>query len=74
MKRYMDLSGTSGVRAYTIALQAITVQFADGGIYVYSYASAGRERVEEMKRCAQAGRGLSTYISQHVGQAYASKQ
>jgi hypothetical protein len=74
MKRYSDLSGTSGVRAYAIAEQAITVQFADGGIYVYSYASAGRERVDEMKRCALAGRGLSTYISQQVGPAYASKR
>jgi hypothetical protein len=73
MKRYLDLSGTSGVRAYAIGEQTVTVQFADGGAYLYSYASAGRERVEEMKRCALAGRGLSTYISQHVGQAYESK-
>ena len=73
MKRYQDLSGASGVRAYAITEQAVTVQFADGGIYVYSYASAGRERIEEMKRCALAGRGLATYISQHVGHAYASK-
>ncbi len=74
MKRYLGVSGTSGVRAYAISEQAITVQFTDGGVYVYSYASAGRERVEEMKRCALAGRGLSTYISQHVRQAYASKR
>jgi hypothetical protein len=73
MKRYLDVSSTSGVRAYAIAEQSVTVQFADGVTYVYSYASAGRERVEEMKRCALAGRGLSTYISQHVREAYASK-
>jgi hypothetical protein len=73
MKRYLDVSSTSGVRAYEIAEQSVTVQFADGVTYVYSYASAGRERVEEMKRCALAGRGLSTYISQHVREAYASK-
>jgi hypothetical protein len=73
MKRYSDLSGTSGVRAYAISEHAVTVQFADGVTYVYSYASAGRERVEAMKRCALAGCGLATYISKHVGQAYASK-
>lgn len=73
MKRYLDKSGTSGVRAYAIAEQTVTVQFVDGGTYVYSYASAGRERIEEMKRCAVAGSGLSTYISQHVRQAYESK-
>ena len=62
------------MRGYAISEQTVKVQFADGVTYVYSYASAGRERVEEMKRCALAGRGLSTYISQHVGQSYASKR
>lgn len=74
MKRYRNLSGNTGVIAYAIAADAIDVQFAGGDIYVYSYASAGREHVEEMKRRAAAGRGLATFISRHVQHAYASKR
>ncbi|HEY0065389.1 MAG TPA: hypothetical protein VGC21_24950 [Telluria sp.] len=72
MQRYRRLSGSSGVLAYAIKEEAIDVQFVDGAVYTYSYASAGREHVEQMKRLAQSGQGLSTYISQHVGSAYAA--
>ncbi|MDM5180676.1 hypothetical protein PO883_26185 [Massilia sp. DJPM01] len=74
MLAYANLSGDSGVQAYRIGARQITVRFAGGAVYVYTYASAGRERVETMKLLAQAGRGLATYISQHVHDAYASKQ
>lgn len=63
----------SGVRAYESTAGAISVEFADGTVYVYTHASAGRARVEQMKRLARAGRGLATYISQHVQHAYAAK-
>ncbi|UUZ51746.1 hypothetical protein LP420_20620 [Massilia sp. B-10] len=74
MRRYLRLAGESGVVAYAIAPDAIDVQFVDGQVYTYSYASTGRERVEAMKRLAQTGRGLSTYISQHVGSDYAARR
>jgi hypothetical protein len=74
MERYRNLSGTSGVVAYRIADEAIVVRFTDGGTYVYSYASAGEGNVEEMKRLARAGRGLSTFISRNVQDAYESKR
>jgi hypothetical protein len=72
MQRYRRLAGESGVIAYAIAPDAIDVQFVDGQIYTYSYDSTGRQRVEAMKLLAQAGQGLSTYISQHVGSDYAA--
>jgi hypothetical protein len=59
-----------GVVAYGIAEDAICVQFAKGAAYVYSYASNGRDQVEQMKALALAGAGLSTYISQHVKDHY----
>lgn len=74
MQPYRHPNGNTGVIAYRITARTITVRFAGGDIYVYSYVSAGRERVEEMKRLAAAGRGLATYISQHVQRAYASKR
>ncbi len=73
MTPYNNLSGASGVRAYAIAARAIHVEFADGKVYEYTYASAGRDKVEQMKYLARAGQGLSTYISQHVRDAYAQR-
>ena len=72
MQRYRRLSGDSGVLAYSVSADAIAVQFVDGRVYTYTYASTGRARVEQMKRLARAGQGLATYISQHVRADYAS--
>lgn len=74
MERYRNLSGDSGVLAYQIGDAAIAVQFRNGDIYDYTYASAGRRNIEQMKRLARAGKGLSTFISQHVHHAYAGKR
>jgi len=73
MQRYRNLSGNSGVVAFALAHDAILVEFEDGGIYLYNRESAGRERVERMKRLALEGRGLSTYIARHVRDGYAAK-
>ena len=71
MQRYLNLAGDSGVLAYAITPTSIRVKFSGSDrVYVYSHASAGKAHVEEMKRLAQAGRGLSTYISQHVADDY----
>lgn len=73
METYQNLSGDSGVVAYKIGKQSITVEFHDGVIYMYTYKSAGRDNIEEMKILAREGRGLNTYIVQHVGKNYAVK-
>ena len=59
-------SGDSGVEFYEIEAQAIIVQFVHGGIYKYSYASAGKDNVEHMKLLALQGTGLTTFINEHV--------
>lgn len=64
MKRYRNLSGKSGVVRYGIGPDFIDVEFGSGAIYRYSHDSAGEDDIEEMKKRAAAGRGLSTYISQ----------
>lgn len=71
MTPYKRLSGDSGVLAYLIEARAIRVKFVDGRVYTYTHGSAGRDNVEQMKRLAQAGKGLSTFISQHVRDGYA---
>lgn len=73
MKRYANASGHSGVTAYEIRPDAITVAFRDGGVYRYTYASAGRDNVERMKLLAAAGRGLSTFITRSVRDRYAEQ-
>lgn len=73
MKRYRNRGGNSGVKGYEIGEAFIKVQFANGDIYMYDYPSSGREHVEKMKILAQAGKGLSTYISRHVKENFADK-
>ncbi|WBT36506.1 hypothetical protein [Hyphomicrobium sp. DMF-1] len=72
-KRYGNLGRNSGVRFYALGPSSIRVWFKDGDGYDYDYRHPGREHVETMKRLAEEGRGLSTYISQHVRKNYARK-
>lgn len=65
-------SGDTGVEFYEIENTDIIVQFTDGGKYKYTYASAGKENVEEMKRLAIKGKGLTTFINRHVKDKYES--
>ncbi|MEO6968154.1 MAG: hypothetical protein ABI132_06830 [Rhodanobacteraceae bacterium] len=64
MKRYDNLNGDSGVTAYEIRHDAVEVAFVNGSAYLYTDASAGADRIAEMRRLAEAGQGLSAYISQ----------
>lgn len=73
MQRYRNLDGASGVTAFETADDSIKVAFINGSIYEYDYASAGRGNIERMKRLAAEGRGLSTFISQRVHDAYARR-
>jgi hypothetical protein len=73
MQRYRDVSGDSGVSAYETGPQFIMVRFKDGGIYLYDAASPGLRFVSAMKKRAAEGKGLATYISQHVRDRYAAK-
>lgn len=73
MHRYRNTSGDSGVVAYDFDSDSITVQFTGGDRYIYTARSAGAENIATMQELARAGRGLSTFISQHVGSRYERK-
>jgi len=73
MQRYGNHSGDSGVVAYDIDAGQIVVQFRNGERYVYTEDSAGAANIARMQELARAGRGLSSYISQHVHDGYARK-
>jgi hypothetical protein len=73
MQRYKNLGGESGVVAYDIDAGQIIVQFKNGDRYLYTEDSAGAANVARMQALAKAGRGLSTFISQHVHDRYERK-
>ena len=73
MTRYRNLSGDSGILAYETSADAITLTFVGGARYRYSDVRPGRATVDRMKALAQAGRGLSTFVSQHVRDNYERK-
>lgn len=71
---YKNLSGNSGITAYQIAGDRITLQFNNGHTYVYTYHTPGRDAVEAMKILAEKGIGLSTYISKVIRGRYEEKE
>lgn len=73
MEMYKNLGGNSGVAAYGVGGDSITVQFNDGAVYLYSYASAGNHNIETMKKLAAAGQGLNSFIMKYVRKSYAAK-
>ena len=73
MEHYKNLGGNSGVKAYEIGDDSITVQFKDGAIYLYTNGSAGSSAIEKMKALAVSGSGLNSFISSTVKKGYARK-
>jgi len=73
VKPYANRSGGSGVVAYDIEDRAIVIRFQNGHTYRYTYEKPGQFEVEKMKRLAESGKGLSSYISRIVGDRYDEK-
>lgn len=65
MKPYKNLSGQSNVVAYQLGTDYIVVQFTSGSwtFYKYTYVSAGQYAIEAMKKLAEDGLGLNSYIA-----------
>lgn len=70
---YKNRAGNSGIRSYRTGVDYIDVEFIDGTVYTYTYASAGKPAIEKMKTLARQGRGLSTFISTTVKDKYSTK-
>ena len=73
MQRYANRSGHSGVVAYELGADSITVKFTGGDRYLYDVGSTGADHIARMRKLAREGQGLSTYISRHVRDRYARK-
>ena len=73
MDTYRDLNNDSGVSAYEISDDSITVHFKTGAVYLYNYLSTGVTDIEEMKKLAKSGDGLNSYIGRKVKGNYAKR-
>jgi hypothetical protein len=65
MTPYARLSPDAGVVEFELGSDLIRVRFKSPTIYKYTVASAGADAIAAMKRHAESGKGLSTYIAQH---------
>ena len=74
MKEYRNLGGDSGILGYESGSDSIRVEFSNGSVYLYTYASAGESNIEEMKRLATDGQGLNSFINRNVRLKYAEKE
>lgn len=70
MNRYLNKSKRSGILAYEAGKNFIAILFTGGKKYLYTYSSAGKINIETMKKLAKSGKGLATYISQHIKDKY----
>ncbi|MDO8610271.1 MAG: hypothetical protein Q7R95_07010 [bacterium] len=73
MQKYLNLGGGSGISEYEIWDDYIKVKFDDDSIYLYDYSAPGQSHVEEMKRLAQEGSGLNSYIRKYVKKNFAAQ-
>ena len=71
MTRYKNLSGRSGVTAYELGDDYIALQFHDGRVYIYDSDHPGQKHVEQMKKLAVSGSGLTTYLNKYVRDNFA---
>ena len=73
-KHYENKSGNSGITRFKSERDAIEITFNTGEIYRYDNQKPGAKHVAEMKRLAEEGHGLATYISQNVRENFAAHQ
>jgi hypothetical protein len=74
VKRYKSFTENTGVTGYEAGRDYIRVRFKDRSIYRYTYRSTGANKIEEMKRLAEEGDGLTTYINRYVREAYEERE
>ena len=72
MAHYKNSNGNSPVLEYEIGYDFIDIIYKDS-MYHFTYASAGKNNIEEMKSLAKQGYGLNSYLMRHCPKDYAYK-
>lgn len=66
MKIYKNHGGNSGITHYEITPHSVEIKFRNvSSVYIYSDAKITSQHIEKMKKLAEAGKGLGTYVNQH---------
>ena len=65
MTHYKNLGLDSGVNAFEIGNDYITVRFSTYATYKYTYESAGQNHIENMKSLTLKGEGMNSYIKKN---------
>ena len=73
MKTYQNKSGGAGIKGYENLQDGIRIQYNDGSTYLYNYKVNGQKQIEEMKKLADQGIGLTTYLQKYIKDEYAEK-
>jgi len=64
---YRNQGGNSQILSYETGNEFLKVEFAEtGAVFKFSYRTAGKRHVDEMKRLAQSGEGLDKYICENM--------
>lgn len=71
---YKNLDGDSGIVRFDYGSDWIEIEFRGGSLYRYTNASAGSGNIDEMKRLADLGDGLNSFIMRNAKNSYASKR
>ncbi|HTM67427.1 MAG TPA: hypothetical protein VL093_13955 [Flavipsychrobacter sp.] len=71
MESYGD--DKTGVIGYALTYSGIILRFRNNELYLYDDVKPGKEHVEQMKRLAETGKGLTTYVTKHVRDNYRTK-
>ena len=75
MKHHYDSpDSNTGVLTYELLSDAIILEFKHSPFrYLYNADAPGLTHVRAMVRLAQQGKGLSTYVNQHVREHFAAR-
>jgi len=73
LQAYGNRHGGSGVRAFSILGHTLSVEFSNGAVYDYRRRDVGVRRFEAACAAARKGRGLSTCISRHLRDRFATR-
>lgn len=74
MQRYSGADRDSGIDAFEAGANFMRVRFIHGGTYLYTYRSAGKRHIDNMKVLARVGKGLNTYINDNVRESFERKE
>jgi hypothetical protein len=71
---YKSRNPNAGILNYEMVRDAIILEFTDRKFrYIYNSIKPGIAQVDQMRRLACSGIGLTTYVNQYVREKYAAK-